>query len=147
MFIRLNSIQPAAPSATGCWVRPATIVLQDSSQTNHPWSELDIDEGDLRTEKERTLWIALLDDLGYFILQLLGVFCLLAEFLSLEKLIESWNDSSIDLVTVSYTLRRLLYYSRDRSTTSKLLGVEDLGVEGQVQSSDLPATEDVNNQF
>ena len=68
MFIALDRVQPPTPSATRCWIGPATIVLQDSSQTDHPRGELNVYKRDVGTEEEGALRVALLDNLGYLIL-------------------------------------------------------------------------------
>lgn len=63
-------------------------MLQNLCETEHPGRELDVDEGDLGAEEERTLGVAVFDDLGDFVLEFLGLFGLFAEFLGLENAVE-----------------------------------------------------------
>lgn len=93
----LNRIHPAAPSGSWSGILPASVVLHNSSQPNHPWCEVDVNKGHEWAEEEGSFRVADFDDLGDFILQLLRILSLFGELLSLKELIEERNDLPIDL--------------------------------------------------
>ena len=58
----------------------------------------------MRPEEEWPLWVTYFDNLCNFCMKLLGVFCLLAEVLSLQYTVERRNNFAIDLLQVSLNL-------------------------------------------
>lgn len=58
---------------------------------------MNVDVGELITEKEGAVGIGHVYDFANFVLELGGVFCLFVEILGLKELVEGWDNASIDL--------------------------------------------------
>lgn len=96
-LIPLNGIHPACPARTGFWIGPATVRLQHASQANHPWSHLDVDEGDSGAEEEGAGRVGRVDEFGDLEFQVFGGVDLLLGVLRLEVLVEYGDDVAVDL--------------------------------------------------
>ena len=97
MLVVFNRMHPAAPSASWIGILPASVVLHNSREPNHPWCQVDVNEGHEVAEEEGSFRVADFDDLGDCILQLLRILSLFGELLCLKELIEERNDLLIDL--------------------------------------------------
>ena len=83
-LILLDSFYPARPTATSFRFRPAAVRCQHLLQPNDPRCELDVNEGNVGAEKERTGLISGLDDLLDSFCELLRLLDLVATVLSLK---------------------------------------------------------------
>jgi len=52
MFVSINRLHPFLPPTSLLRLRPSSVRLQNSRHTKHPWSDLDIDKGEMGTKEE-----------------------------------------------------------------------------------------------
>lgn len=109
MLVVFDSINPHCPPAARSWCWPISVDTQDTAQSDHPGSELNVDIREMWSKEERSVHIAGCYDLGNLVLQFLGTFSLLGDFLCLKVSVECWNDLAVDL----YVFRPMQLQSKE----------------------------------
>lgn len=90
-------MHPGGPTSPRLGVRPTTVRFQYSTQSENPWSDLDVDKRDGRSKEEWAVGMSGVDQLLEFVFELLSVGDLLLRVLFLEDTIEARYDVTVYL--------------------------------------------------
>jgi hypothetical protein len=101
MLVGLNSVHPSRQSASLLGIRPASVRLQNSSQSNDPRGGLNVYKGHLRAHEERSFGMCHFQQLLQGLPQFLRFLNLLLLVLLLQHTVETGHNVSVNLNAIS----------------------------------------------
>lgn len=97
MLVIFERIDPGSPATSRLRVGPASIRSQDTSESQDPRCHLDIDEGHVLSEKERSMLIRRFDQRVEMVTEFLCLCNLRMRVLLLQQTVESGDNVPVDL--------------------------------------------------